>query len=96
MNQIQKYKSELQEAFREIINKCSIENDCNMPDFIIASHLYSALENLSKTVQETVHWSVNEYSENDYDDSMDGDAASALVSAGLGTDEDYGGTDERL
>lgn len=27
---------------------------------------------------------------NYYDDSMDGDAASALASAGLGTDEDYG------
>lgn len=27
---------------------------------------------------------------------MDGDAASALASAGLGTDEDYGGGDERL
>jgi hypothetical protein len=28
------------------------------------------------------------------DESMDGDAASALASAGLGTDEDYGGGDE--
>lgn len=27
----------------------------------------------------------------DYDDSMDGDEASALASAGWGTDEDYGG-----
>ena len=26
----------------------------------------------------------------DYDDSMDGDHASALASAGWGTDEDYG------
>jgi hypothetical protein len=26
----------------------------------------------------------------DYEDSMDGDAASALASAGWGTDEDYG------
>jgi len=32
----------------------------------------------------------------DYDDSMDGDAATALASAGWGTDEDYGGTDDRL
>jgi hypothetical protein len=31
----------------------------------------------------------NELDEN-YDDSMDGDAASALASAGWGTDEDYG------
>jgi len=28
--------------------------------------------------------------ERDYDDSMDGDAASALASCGWGTDEDYG------
>ena len=34
--------------------------------------------------------------DDDYDDSMDGDNASALASAGWGTDEDYGGTDERL
>ena len=32
----------------------------------------------------------------DYDDSMDGDAASALASAGWGTDEDYGGDCEHL
>lgn len=31
---------------------------------------------------------VDEYT---YDDSMDGDHASALASAGWGTDEDYGG-----
>jgi hypothetical protein len=28
--------------------------------------------------------------EDDYDDSMDGDTASALASVGWGTDEDYG------
>lgn len=31
-----------------------------------------------------------------YDDSMDGDHESALASAGWGTDEDYGGGDERF
>lgn len=31
-----------------------------------------------------------EEDEDDYDDSMDGDTASALASAGWGTDEDYG------
>ena len=30
--------------------------------------------------------------EEEYDESMDGDAASALASAGFGTDEDYGYT----
>lgn len=32
--------------------------------------------------------------EYDYDDSMDGDFDSGMASAGFGTDEDYGCTDE--
>lgn len=32
----------------------------------------------------------------EYDDSMDGDAASALASAGWGTDEDYGYSGEEF
>jgi hypothetical protein len=39
---------------------------------------------------------VNEYLDEchaEYDDSMDGDHASALASAGWGTDEDYGSYD---
>lgn len=31
------------------------------------------------------------YPQDSYDDSMDGDAGSALASVGWGTDEDYGG-----
>lgn len=30
------------------------------------------------------------YPDDDYNDEMDGDAQSALASAGMGTDEDYG------
>jgi hypothetical protein len=46
------------------------------------------------------YWAGNDDLENDsddsFDDSMDGDAESALASAGWGTDEDYGyyGDDE--
>ena len=38
-------------------------------------------------------WDTEDESEDGsfYDDSMDGDAESALASAGLGTEEDYGG-----
>jgi hypothetical protein len=40
------------------------------------------------------YWAGNDDLENDsddsFDDSMDGDAESALASAGWGTDEDYG------
>ena len=40
----------------------------------------------------TVAEIIKEYEEQnyDYDDRMDGDEASALASAGFGTDEDYG------
>ena len=34
--------------------------------------------------------------DNEIDESMDGDNASALASAGLGTDEDYGGGCDRF
>lgn len=37
-----------------------------------------------------IEWKLMEESENDYDDSMDGDHESALASVGWGTDEDYG------
>ena len=33
---------------------------------------------------------VGEFEDDSFDDSMDGDAESALASAGWGTDEDYG------
>jgi len=36
------------------------------------------------------------HEEDAYDDSMDGDHASALASAGFGTDEDYGGGFENI
>ena len=37
-----------------------------------------------------LHMAYDEYSDTDYDDSMDGDWDSAMTSAGMGTDEDYG------
>ena len=37
-----------------------------------------------------------QFDEEIWDDSMDGDAESALASAGWGTDEDYGGGNEYL
>lgn len=38
----------------------------------------------------TVAEIVQDYDEDNYDDSMDGDFDSAMASAGFGTDEDYG------
>jgi hypothetical protein len=34
---------------------------------------------------------LDKFDDSEYNDSMDGDEASALASAGFGTDEDYGG-----
>jgi hypothetical protein len=39
---------------------------------------------------EDAGYAFNEKDEDDYDDRMDGDTASALASVGWGTDEDYG------
>lgn len=47
--------------------------------------LFHACEDFTK-LSEELHDEV----EQDYNDSMDGDHASALASAGWGTDEDYG------
>jgi len=38
----------------------------------------------------TVAEVIQDYEEDNYDDSMDGDHDSAMASAGFGTDEDYG------
>jgi len=45
--------------------------------------------NLEELAEEEYELRVRE-SESEIDESMDGDAASALASAGFGTDEDYG------
>lgn len=47
-------------------------------------------ETIARQLDIPVQWVVDTADRMDYDDSMDGDAASALASAGLGTDEDYG------
>ena len=49
-------------------------------------------EEIAKQFPEMKEEEIDSYFDNDvdYDDSMDGDAESALASAGFGTDEDYG------
>ena len=49
-----------------------------------------------QTEQEAIDDLFEQMADDDYDDSMDGDHESALASAGWGTDEDYGGGDERF
>lgn len=57
-------------------------------DSIELAHIVCAVE----SGQEGWDWSLEHEEEPDFefDDGMDGDAASALASAGWGTDEDYG------
>lgn len=53
------------------------------------SYEYDDLEDFyGETIDD--HYSDYEVEDDSFDDSMDGDAESALASAGWGTDEDYG------
>jgi hypothetical protein len=68
----------------------------DLPNTIVAKHMWNSAIELEKTNAEYKDYMDALAAESRYDDSMDGDHASALASAGWGTDEDYGGTDERL
>jgi hypothetical protein len=41
-----KKRDEIERDLAVLINKYSLENDCNTPDFIIAQYLYNCLINL--------------------------------------------------
>lgn len=51
-------------------------------------YIAAVLETTEEQVEEVVDGL--DFDDTEYDDSMDGDATSALASAGWGTDEDYG------
>lgn len=40
----------------KLINKYGIDNDLNIPDFIVAKHLFKTLETLSMTVEQYEEW----------------------------------------
>lgn len=64
-------------------------------ELIVAGELSN--EAIAETLKVPLDWveTVEENLANSgYDESMDGDHASALASAGWGTDEDYGSYDE--
>lgn len=89
-HKLDSFKKEL--AF--LVNKYSLENQTDTPDYVIADYLVRCLRNWNTTYQEREKWYYNLDNSNtpqEYDGSMDGDAQSALASAGWGTDEDYGG-----
>jgi len=89
------FKGELAKA----INKYCIENGSNTPDFVIADYLFECIRNLETAINDRAAWfgRYDKINESDPDPGeMDGDHESALASAGFGTDEDYGGGDERI
>jgi len=55
--------------------------------------LIIAIKDIKKDEELLLNYSIIS---NNHSDDMDGDHASALASVGWGTDEDYGGTDERM
>lgn len=65
------------------------EIDMQIRDMILDGY---TREEIAKQFPEMKEEEIDSYFDNDvdYDDSMDGDAESALASAGFGTDEDYG------
>lgn len=40
----------------EVINRNSMENECNTPDHILAEYLYGQYEQYCKAVQSTINW----------------------------------------
>ncbi len=88
-----------------LIKKYKLEDLYHIPDYLLADWLEIQMQNLgtfldnlnefNDNVNEVLEAAIND-DEPDDSITLDGDAASALASAGWGTDEDYGGTDERL
>jgi hypothetical protein len=69
-----------------LINSEGIDGFVNAPDFIIARSIVTHIRNLRRFNSE-----IYEFESDNADPGFkDGDHASALASAGFGTDEDYG------
>ena len=82
-------KIEIQNALENFISTTGLGAYLDLPDTVLAEYLIDVIEILKRTKNT---WKL----ENEPDESMDGDHASALASAGYGTDEDYGAYSEIL
>lgn len=51
-----KNRAEVIAGFSMVVNKLSLENDSNTPDFIIAEYLYDCLINFHATVSQRIVW----------------------------------------
>jgi hypothetical protein len=60
-------------------------------ELYFAGHSVTAIANVTGMPVKWIAEYLDRFDDSEYNDSMDGDDASALASAGFGTDEDYGG-----
>lgn len=81
-----------EDQLTRLINHYGIDSKVNIADYIVAKHVIRFMDQLRDISIDLTPTCAPP----DFDESMDGDHASALASAGYGTDEDYGGTDERF
>ncbi len=51
--------SEFQKELAALINKHSIENETNTPDFILAEYLNDCLDSFSKLMEKRTDWYAN-------------------------------------
>ena len=57
MKELDRYdRKQLVDDFAEVINKRSIENFSNTPDFILAEYLVRCLENWNQTIYQRNTW----------------------------------------
>jgi len=85
-------------ALQQIINAMNMEGtdfirDLSRSERRAFGELLNACEDFRAVAEELQDEADRE---EEYEDDMDGDHASALASAGYGTDEDYGACDERF
>lgn len=89
---------EFTKELRELLSKYNVDDNIGLPNFVIANHIANYID-LIRDLGMTTNSYFNDDRSDDLEDvdpgEMDGDAQSAFSSIGWGTDEDYGGTDER-
>lgn len=56
MNEPRKYALEFQKEIEQIVNKYSMENESNTPDFILANYIIMSLDAFNKTVELREAW----------------------------------------
>lgn len=52
-------KTQFEMDLEKLINKHSLENSSNTPDYILAKYLYNCLDNFNRTIKEREEWHDN-------------------------------------